>query len=110
MNPAPDTTWLPVEREAFLAWLQQFDTDETLGMAAGYTAHPVAAYLNQRDGGLWCVEVSRQAVRLLNRQAPGHRLHAQEDWLLKFCWELKRGDSYREVTAVDCLAALGRVP
>lgn len=109
MDFAPTPEWQPVEREAFAAWLAGLPAGEPLGMASGYTRHPVALYLSAATGGCWCLEVRREEVCFLNRSAPGHRFYSQAGWLLGFCWALKRGDGYREVTAADALAALAEV-
>lgn len=102
--------WHPVDRDAFRTWLSGLPANELLGMAGGYTRHPVAYYLNARDPGFWCLEIGRKEVRILDRRAPEHRFYNQAGWLLAFCWELKSPDSYRSVTAADCLTALENVP
>lgn len=110
MSFAPTLKWQPVDRAAFAGWLASLPTDTALGMAGGYTLHPLALYLNDRDGGFWCLEVRRDGIRFFNRRAPGHQFHFQAGWALGFCWELKRPDAYRDVNAADCVAALECVP
>ena len=110
MELAPESTWRPIERETFRAWLEQFDQDASMGMAGGWTIHPVCWYLNDRDGGFWCMELTRNQVRLMDRHALSPCFYVQTDWLLDFCWRLKKPDAYRCVDVADCLAALSQVP
>lgn len=109
MDFAPPPTWQPVDREAFVNWLERLPLGMPLGMAGGYTRHPVAYYLNHRQGGLWALEVYREEVYLLNRHEQPYRIQRQAGWLLDYCWELRKPDAYRDVTAADALAALERV-
>lgn len=108
MELATPQAWEPVDSRQFQIWLERFDSDEPMGMAGGWTLHAVAFYLNHRDGGQWCLEVTREYVRLLNRSELHPSFQIQRGWLLDFCWELRRSDAHRNVTAVDCLAALVR--
>lgn len=110
MELATTPEWQPVDMRQFTIWLERHSPDAPMGIAGGYTLHPVALYLCHRDGGFWCVEICREEVRFLNRRVPGRHLHRQSGWVLAFCWELKQPDKYRNITVADCLAALERVP
>ena len=109
MNLAPPPTWQPVDRAAFVNWLTGLLPDTIVGYAGGVRAHPLARYLDYRDGSdelFWYAGYQHHEARVIFADSDLERTHSQEGWVAAFCRALLPPDSYRQVTAAECLRVL----